>query len=85
MTESRVLRQHDAVRVVRLFRANRPYDGAVGVRRPPRVGDLATIVREYDPEDLRAPLAVEQVDGDGHTVWLADFERDELELVDTSA
>ena len=79
------MRQHDAVRVVRLFSTNRPYDGAVGLRRPPKVGDLATIAHEYDPEDPRAPLAVEKVDADGRVIWLADFERDELELVSTSA
>ena len=79
------LKEYDAVRVVRLLRSNRPYDGTAEVRRPPEVGDLATIVHEYDPEDPRAPLAVEKVDPDGYTIWLADFERDELELVDTSA
>ncbi len=79
------LKEYDAVRVVRLLTANRPFDGTVGVRRPPEVGDLATIVHEYDPEDPRAPLAVEKVDPSGYTIWLADFERDELEPVDTSA
>lgn len=79
------LKEYDAVRVVRLLTANRPYDGTVGVRRPPEVGDLATIVHEYDPEDPRAPLAVEKVDPNSYTIWLADFERDELELVDSSA
>ncbi len=79
------MKEYDAVRVVRLLTANRPFDGTVGVRRPPEVGDLATIVHEYDPEDPRAPLAVEKVDPSGYTIWLADFERAELEPVDTSA
>ena len=82
---ARSLKEYDAVRVVRLLTVNRPYDGTVAVRRRPEVGDLATIVHEYDPDDPRAPLAVEKVDPDGYTIWLADFERDELELVDTSA
>lgn len=80
-----MLKLHDAVRIVRLLTANRYYDGTVGVRRLPEVGDLGMIVHEYDREDPRAPLMVEQSDADGNTVWLADFEPDELELVDTSA
>lgn len=78
-------RPGDVVRLVRLLKANRPYDGAVGVRRPPAIGDVGTIVHDYDPEDPRAPVAVEMRDADGQTIWLADFERDELELVDRSA
>ena len=45
------------------------------------VGDIAVIVHEYDPADLSACVAVESVDPSGNTVWLADFERSELELV----
>jgi hypothetical protein len=80
-----VLKLHDAVRIVRLLTANRYYDGTVGVRRPPEVGDSGTVVHEYDREDPRAPFMVEKSDADGNTVWLADFEPDEIELIDTSA
>lgn len=79
------MKEYEAVRVVRLLTRNRAFDGTVGVRRAPQVGDVGTIVHEYDTEDPRAPVAVENVDPDGHTIWLADFERDELELVDTFA
>ena len=75
------LREYDIVRVVKLIQADRPYDGTERVRRPPMVGDVARICHEYDPEDPIAVVAVEMVDGDGLTVWLADFERTELELV----
>ena len=75
------LREYDVVRVARLSRADRPFDGTDGVRRPPRVGDVATICHEYDPADPGAMVAVEMVDDDGRTVWSADFERDELELL----
>ena len=75
------LREHDVVRVTRLVRPDRPYDGTERVRRAPEVGDIATICHEYDPEDPTALVAVEMVDDDGFTVWLADFERTELELV----
>ena len=75
------LREYDIVRVVKLIQADRPYDGTERVRRPPKVGDVARICHEYDPKDPIAVVAVEMVDGDGLTVWLADFERTELELV----
>jgi hypothetical protein len=80
-----VLKLNDAVRIVRLLTANRYYDGTVGVRRPPEVGDLGMIVHQYDRDDPRAPFMVEKSDAGGNTLWLADFEPDELELVDTSA
>ncbi len=81
----RVLKEYDNVRIVRLLTENRHYDGTDGVRRAPEVGDVAIIVHEYDPEDPRGLVAVEKVDPDGNTIWLADFDREELEYVDSSA
>jgi hypothetical protein len=75
------IREYDVVRVVNLRKENRPFDGTTGVMRPPRIGDVGTVVHEYKPEDLTAPVRVENVDEKGMTIWLADFERDELELV----
>jgi hypothetical protein len=49
--------------------------------RSPRISDIGTVVHEYMPEDPTAPVRVENVDEDGMTIWLADFERDELKLV----
>ncbi|QDU36970.1 hypothetical protein Mal4_12730 [Maioricimonas rarisocia] len=73
------LREHDTVRVAQLLTPQRPFDGTEGVSRSPRVGDVATICHEYDPDDSEAPVSVEMVDGQGNTVWLADFHRTELE------
>ncbi len=81
----RALKEYDNVRIVRLLRENRHYDGTDGVRREPAVGDVAIIAHEYDPEDPRGPVAVEKVDAEGSTIWLADFDRDELEYVDRFA
>ena len=77
-----VLREYDRVRVAKLLRPNRKFDGTEGVRHPPHIGDLATIVHEYCVDGPTAVVAVENVDGDGNTVWLADFEREELEFVE---
>jgi hypothetical protein len=75
------LREYDIVRVTRLIGPARTFDGTDGVRRPPRIGDVATVCHEHDPQDPTAPVAVEMVDDEGRTVWLADFQRGELELV----
>jgi hypothetical protein len=78
MTE---IRKYDRVRVINLKITDRPYVGTAGFMRPPRIGDIGTVVRGYEPEDLTAPLIVENKDENGATLWLADFERDELEVV----
>ena len=77
-----MLREFDEVRVVRLAKPKRDFDGTPGLLRPPAVGDTAIVVHEYDPADASATVAVESVDTSGNTIWLADFERSELELVD---
>ena len=77
----RNIREYDCVRVVRLKDRNRPFDGSNAVKRAPQVGDVATVCHEYSPEDPAALLAVEMVTEEGLTVWLADFDRTELELV----
>jgi hypothetical protein len=51
------------------------------VRRAPRIGDVATICHEYEPGKASGLVALEMVDAQGRTAWLADFERGELELV----
>ena len=75
------LREYDSVRVVKLLKTGRDFEGSEGVTRPPQVGDIAMICHEYDPNDPTSVVAVEKVNDDGLTVWLADFERSELELV----
>ena len=75
------LREYDTVRVVKLLKDDRDYDGSESVMRAPQVGDIAIICHEYYPDDPTAAVAVEMVNDDGYTVWLADFERSELELV----
>lgn len=75
------LREYDIVRVVKLIQDERSFDGSESVRRPPKVGDVGAICHEYNTEDKTAAVAVEMVDSNGLTIWLADFERAELELV----
>lgn len=75
------IQEYDLVRVVVLKRADRFFQGSEGVQRPPQVGDIATVCHEYHPGTSDSPVAAEMVTSDGRTVWLADFDRDELELV----
>ena len=76
-----IIREYDVVRVANLKKPDRSFDGTDGVKRPPEIGDIATVCHEYDRKDISAEIAIELVDDDGLTVWLADFDRDELELV----
>ena len=81
----RPIREYDSVKVTRLLAPGRYFSGTVPVARPPAIGDVATVCREYEPKDPSARVAVEMVDENGMTIWLADFERSELELVDGDA
>lgn len=64
----------DIVLVRALRSAVREVDGTPGVVRQPRVGDQGTIVHVLAPDRY----IVESVDDAGHTLWLADFDTDEL-------
>jgi hypothetical protein len=75
------LREYDTVRIVKLLTNDRKFDGTDMVKRAPRVGDIATIVHKYEPSNLNGRFIVEKVNDDGYTVWLADFEKDELEFI----
>ena len=79
----KVLKTFDTVRLVRLDQTHREFQGSDGARRAPRVGDVGAICHEYEPGNPQALVAVESVDETGKTIWLADFSRDELELVST--
>jgi hypothetical protein len=76
-----ILREYDLVRIANLLTNDRKFDGSDKVKRAPRVGDIATIVHEYEPHDPNGKVIVEKIDDEGYTIWLADFDKDELELV----
>jgi hypothetical protein len=69
--------EYGVVRVARLLRLDRPFQGTPGVCRAPQVGDTGTIVYDYDVTSF----AVECINTDGMTVWLADFSAEELEFL----
>jgi hypothetical protein len=69
--------EYDVIRVARLLRSDRQFHGTPGVCRAPQIGDIGTIVFAYD----LTSFAVECVNPDGMTVWLADFFSEELEFL----
>jgi len=79
---TRRIREHDVVRVAHLKERGRSFYGSEDVKRPPQIGDVATVCHEYDSDDPSTKVAVEKVTEDGLTVWLADFDQDELEHVE---
>jgi len=72
------MEEYDVVRVVRLLKPNREFDGSEGFKRAPQVGDTGTIVHVY-PADK--DFIIEAVAKDGYTIWLADFSSEELEKI----
>ena len=69
--------QYGVVRVAHLLRPDRHFQGSPGVCRAPQVADTGTLVYAYDVTSF----AVECVNTDGMTVWLADFFAEELEFL----
>jgi hypothetical protein len=70
------MREYDVVRIARLTNNERYYDGTESVKRSPQIGDIGTIVQVVGDNYI-----VENVNGEGLTVWLADFASAELELI----
>jgi hypothetical protein len=75
--------KYDIVKVVHLHEVERSVQGSKDVTRQPKVGDVGTIVHVPPNSDLfDSPIyVVECVNDAGMTIWLADFQEDELEIV----
>ncbi|MCP5101381.1 MAG: hypothetical protein GY943_38025 [Chloroflexi bacterium] len=72
--------EYSVVKVKHLNKLNRHFDGSNVVKCPPRIGDVGTIlVVHCDLGDSKISYTVESVDENGFTLWLADFDHDELE------
>lgn len=69
--------EYGIVRVARLLRPDRHFQGTPEVYRAPQVGDIGTLVYAYDVTSF----SVECVNTEGMTVWLADFFAEELEFL----
>ena len=73
------LEQYQLVRVRQLLQPPSEYDGWRVNKRPPKIGDVGTLVDILHADGLKERFVVECCKTDGTTVWLADFDRDELD------
>lgn len=74
--------EFDTVRVVALHGTPESHLATVDAERPPRVGDLATVVDLVaGPPGAGARYVAETCHPDGRIVWLAEFSSDEVEFV----
>ena len=75
------LKQYDIVRVVQMLHPLEEYDGWRANQRAPQVGDTGTIVEILRAPNLPNKYVVEAVEPDGATLWLSDFDVDEIAAV----
>lgn len=75
------LRQYGLVRVRRQLNAPETYDGWRVNQRPPRAGDVGTLLDVLTAAGHPDRYVVECSGEDGVSVWLADFLADEIEPV----
>ena len=69
--------RQDIVRVAQLVLETRDVDGSAAEPPQPRRGEIGVVVDDLG-DDL---YLVEHATDDGHTLWVAEFHADELELV----
>lgn len=73
------LEQYGLVRIRQLLRCPAEYDGWRVNQRPPRIGDVGSLLDILHAPGLPDRYVVESSDADGVTVWLGDFAAEELE------
>ena len=78
------LTQYGLVRIVHLRHPVEHYDGWRLNRRPPLIGDHGTVLDILRAPDQPAHCVVESSDSDGITIWLSDFDADELDPIDNA-
>ena len=76
-----MLKEFIKVRVVRLLRPPESYLGWSGAKRPPKIGDVGTIVDIQNVRNLPTNYVVEAESPDGIPDWLGDFSAEEIEPV----
>ncbi len=73
--------QYEKVRVRALLRDSSEYDGWRLNKRPPRVGEVGTLIDILHADGLPDHYVVEKSDATGAAIWLSEFLREELEQV----
>jgi hypothetical protein len=75
------LKQYEIVRVVQMLHPLEEYDSWHANKCTPQVGDTGTIVEILQSPNLPTKYTVEAVEPDGATLWLSDFDADEIVAV----
>jgi hypothetical protein len=76
------LQEYEMVRVRQLLSSPEDYDGWCVNLRPPRIGDIGTVLNTLEAPGLPARYVVESSQPDGITVWFSDFQEEELECIE---
>ena len=76
-----IFRNSDVVRIRRLAVPDREVDGSAAEPPQPRVGETGSVVDALGD----GLYLIEHTTDDGETIWLAEFQEGELELVDRPA
>lgn len=76
------LQHHHLARIVQLRHALEEYDGWRLNHRPPHVGEVGIIVDILEAPGLRKKYVLECSASDGTTIWLGDFDAEEIDAVD---
>lgn len=76
------LKQYCLARIVQLLHPPEMYDGWRINRRLPQVGDVGTIVEILQVPGLPNKYILESSASDGTTIWLGDFDAEEIEPAD---
>jgi hypothetical protein len=81
-TKSNPFPEYCIVKVVNLIKPSRPFEGTEAVKESPKIDDVGTVVHVVGQTGGKSPIyIVENVAITGETVWLADFQHEELEIV----
>ncbi len=70
---------YDVVRVIRLLHPAEEYDGWRFNQRSPQIGDMGTLIEILHAPDLPDKYVVECAGQGGITIWLSDFDAEEIE------
>lgn len=70
-----------SVKIIDIVRAEDAYDGWKVNLRAPCIGDVGCIVDILKAEGLPDHYVVECCDHDGTSIWLSEFQSNEIELV----
>ena len=77
------IQEYSPVRVRQLLRSTDAYDGWGCNQRPPRVGDVGTVVDVMGTRGLPSShvYIVECCDPEGVPLWLGEFSAEEIEAI----